>query len=303
MFIISECLHSWLKGYHGKWILLSKIEDNNDFQHTLYTMFRSLSLHTKTLSDLVQISASTVKFYSITGADMNNIINNFLDLIGFNHQTVSHKERLITSFGGFCGILGVYFVSNTLLDAQAAAMMVASMGASAVLLYAVPHSPLAQPWNVMGGHLISALIGVSCARFIPDMLLAAALSVGCAIAAMHYLRCIHPPGGATALSAVIGGPMVHAMGYGYVLQPVLINAIVILGIAIVFNALFNYYRYPALHAKKVIHDDHYPPIAHADLVYALSQIDTLVTVSEEDLLTIYELATGRDKPASGQDQE
>jgi CBS-domain-containing membrane protein len=183
--------------------------------------------------------------------------------------------------------------------------MVASMGASAVLLFAVPHSALAQPWNVLGGHLISALIGVSCAGLVPDMLLAAALSVGCAIVAMHYLRCIHPPGGATALSAVIGGPMIHAMGYGYVLQPVLINAVVILGIAIVFNAMFDYYRYPTQHAKAgkqtIIHDDHYPPIAHGDLVYALSQIDTLVTVSEEDLLTIYELATGRDKPAGDQD--
>lgn len=236
---------------------------------------------------------------------MKTRINNILHLIGFNSQTVSHKERLITSFGGFCGILGVYFVSDALLHAQAAALMVASMGASAVLLFAVPHSALAQPWNVLGGHLISAVIGVSCARFIPDMLLAAALSVGCAIAAMHYLRCIHPPGGATALSAVIGGPMVHAMGYDYFLQPVFINAVVILGIAIVFNAMFDYYRYPALHAKSgkqtIVHDDHYPPIAHADLVYALSQIDTLVTVSEEDLLNIYELATGRDRPTNGQD--
>jgi hypothetical protein len=69
--------------------------------------------------------------------------------------------------------------------------------------------------------------------------------------------------------------------------------------------LFDYYRYPALHAKagakSIQHDDYYPPIAHADLVYALSQIDTLVTVSEEDLLNIYELATGRDKPAGAQD--
>jgi CBS-domain-containing membrane protein len=236
---------------------------------------------------------------------MKTRINNVLDLIGFNSQTVSHKERLITSFGGFCGILGVYFVSDALLHAQAVALMVASMGASAVLLFAVPHSALAQPWNVLGGHLISALIGVSCAGLVPDMLLAAALSVGCAIVAMHYLRCIHPPGGATALSAVIGGPIVHAMGYGFVLQPVLINAIVILGIAIIFNALFDYYRYPARHAKAsaqtIMHDDHYPPIAHADLVYALSQIDTLVTVSEEDLLSIYELATGRDKPEVSQD--
>ena len=150
---------------------------------------------------------------------MNSGFSKFLEQIGFNQQTLSHRERLITSFGGFCGILGVVFVSSILLDATGAAMIIASMGASAVLLFAVPHSALAQPWNVIGGHLISAIIGIVCARFIPEILLAAALSVGFAIAAMHYLRCIHPPGGATALSAVIGGPVVHAMGYGYALQP------------------------------------------------------------------------------------
>ena len=234
---------------------------------------------------------------------MNNRIRKFLDTIGFKQQTVSHRERLITSLGGCCGILGVYFVSAFLLDAQGTALMVASMGASAVLLFAVPHSALAQPWNVVGGHLLSAVVGVSCVYAIPDTLLAAAIAVGCAIAVMHYLRCIHPPGGATALSAVIGGPAVHAMGYGYVLQPVLVNAVVILVIAIVFNALFDYYRYPALHGHSRKHrrvrDDHYPPIAHGDLVYALSQIDTLVTVSEEDLLRIYELATGRAHGSTG----
>lgn len=236
---------------------------------------------------------------------MKDTFSSFLQRIGFHYRTVSHRERLITSFGGFCGILGVVFVSSTLLEAQGAAMIIASMGASAVLLFAVPHSALAQPWNVIGGHLVSAVIGISCARFIPEILLAAALSVGLAIAAMHYLRCIHPPGGATALSAVVGGPAVHAMGYEYMLQPVFMNALVIVAIAIVFNALFDYYRYPALHAKPGKpakgHDEHYPPIAHADLVYALSQIDTLVTVSEEDLLSIYELATGRNKPAGSQE--
>lgn len=233
---------------------------------------------------------------------MNSRLEKFLELIGFNQQTVSHRERLITSFGGFCGILGVVFISAVVLDAKGAAMIVASMGASAVLLFAVPHSALAQPWNVIGGHLISALIGISCARFIPNFMLAAAISVGVAIAAMHYLRCIHPPGGATALSAVIGGPAVHSMGYAYALQPVLINALVIVTIAVVFNALFDYYRYPRLYGraapKDVEHADHYPPIAHADMVYALSQIDTLVTATEEDLLRIYELATGRDRPGN-----
>ena len=233
---------------------------------------------------------------------MNNNLARFLEMAGFNQQTVSHRERLITSFGGFCGILGVVFISAVVLDAKGAAMIIASMGASAVLLFAVPHSALAQPWNVIGGHLVSALIGISCARFVPNVLLAAAISVGVAIFAMHYLRCIHPPGGATALSAVIGGPVVHSMGYAYALQPVLINALVIVTIAVVFNALFDYYRYPALYdksgTKNIEHDDHYPPIAHADLVYALSQIDTLVTASEEDLLRIYELATGRERPGN-----
>jgi CBS-domain-containing membrane protein len=226
----------------------------------------------------------------------------FLDLIGFNRRNISQRERLVTSLGGFLGILGVYFVSDILLDTHGAAMIVASMGASAVLLFAVPHSALAQPWNVAGGHLVSAVIGVSCARYIPDMLLAAALSVGFAILAMHYLRCIHPPGGATALSAVIGGPAVHAIGYGYVVEPILINTAVILAIAIVFNALFDYYRYPAIHGKSAKRpakqDEHYPPITHADLVYALSEIDTIVTISEEDLIKIYELATRKAKSAN-----
>jgi CBS-domain-containing membrane protein len=230
---------------------------------------------------------------------MNTSLNHILDLIGFNKRAVSHKERLITSLGGFCGILAVFVVSASLLDAQGAALIVASMGASAVLLFAVPHSALAQPWNVMGGHLVSAVIGVGCARYIPELMLAAALSVGIAIVAMHYLRCIHPPGGATALSAVVGGSAVHAMGYSYVLQPILINCVVILAVAIVFNALFDYYRYPTMTEKPAAEppgkEDHYPPVAHADLVYALSQIDTIVPISEEDLLHIYKLATGHDK--------
>jgi CBS-domain-containing membrane protein len=233
------------------------------------------------------------------------MMSKFLDLIGFNRRNVSQRERLVTSLGGFFGILGVYFVSDSLLGIHGAAMIVASMGASAVLLFAVPHSALAQPWNVVGGHLISAFIGVSCARYIPGMLLAAALSVGFAILAMHYLRCIHPPGGATALSAVIGGPAVHTLGYAYVLEPILINTLVILCIAIVFNALFDYYRYPAIHGKSrkrnKSHDEHYPPIAHADMVYALSQIDTIVPVSEDDLIKIYELATGREGSANNQE--
>src|SRR5690625_7242859 len=82
--------------------------------------------------------------------------------------------------------------------------MLASMGATAVLLFAVPHGALSQPWAVVGGHVVSAIVGVTCQLLIPNLFWAAALSVGVAVAAMYYLRCIHPPGGATALAAEIG---------------------------------------------------------------------------------------------------
>lgn len=93
----------------------------------------------------------------------------------------------------------------------------------------------------------------------------------------------------------------HEMGFAFVLQPILINVLLIVGIAVAFNALVDYYRYPGTRARlrerASPHDEHYPPIAHADLVYALSQIDTVLTVSEEDLIHIYDLATGRARTA------
>ncbi len=69
------------------------------------------------------------------------------------------------------------------------------MGASAVLLFAAPHVPFSQPWNVFGGHIISAIVGVACWQWIPDYTVAASASVGLAIGAMYFARCIHPPGG------------------------------------------------------------------------------------------------------------
>ena len=177
-------------------------------------------------------------------------------------------------------------------------MIVPSMGATAVLLFAVPHSTLGQIWNVLGGHLLSATVGVLCALMIANQSLAAAASVGLAIGAMYYARCIHPPGGATALAAVIGGESVQSLGFAYLVTPVAINVIVILLVAIAFNALFDWRRYPACLVKsdpevQPVNDD-YAPIEHADLVYALSQIDTIIDVTEEDLLQIYQLATGRE---------
>lgn len=225
-----------------------------------------------------------------------------VQLIGAESRPASHAEKLVSALGAFAGILSVYLASHFFL-ADAAILMVASMGASAVLLFAVPHGALSQPWPLLGGHVVSACVGVACARHVPEALLAAPLAVGLAVGCMYYLRCIHPPGGATALVAVIGGPEVHDLGYHFILTPVLLNVLAILAMALAFNALFHWRLYPAvmqrLRQKQIdTADDSRGSIAHEDFVYALSEIDSFIDVNEQDLLRIYELAT-QDRIDSG----
>jgi CBS domain-containing membrane protein len=219
--------------------------------------------------------------------------------LGIEAGMTSHTERVVSALGGFLVILLIFHISRFFLGAGDLVLIVPSMGASAVLLFAVPHGALSQPWNVLGGHVISAIIGVSCALLLPDPFIAASLAVGLAIGAMYYLRCIHPPGGATALTAVIGGDATHALGYQFVLTPVLLNALVMVLVAVLFNFFFNWRRYPAWLAQR-----HMQPAAttespatgqirHEDLVVALSEIDSFIDVSENDLLRIYEIATGK----------
>ncbi|MCP4187119.1 MAG: hypothetical protein GY763_05890 [Gammaproteobacteria bacterium] len=228
-------------------------------------------------------------------ASGKNILLNYL---GIDSITVSHLEKIISAVGSFIGIFFVYFITQQIVGSETAIYIVPSMGATAVLVFAVPHSALGQPWNVLGGHLLSAAVGVICAQYIAGDALAAAASVGLAIAVMYYARCIHPPGGATALAAVIGGQQIHDLGFAYLLFPVAINVLIILFLAYAFNTFFSWRRYPAYLNNKSNRstqpDDDYAPIEHADLVYALTQIDTFIDITEKDLLRIYQLATGRE---------
>lgn len=218
------------------------------------------------------------------------------ELLGIELSPVSHRERLLSALGGFVGLLAVYALSRALPGLAGAPILLLSIGSSAVLLFAVPHGPLSQPWPVLGGHLASALIGVACARFVAEPMLAASLAVGLAIGAMHYLRCIHPPAGATALAAVLGGEPVRALGFGFIVAPVLQNVIIILLVAVAFNALFPWRRYPVFLARRSVVPEPaagYDAISHEDFVFALTQMDSFIDISEEDLLRIYDLAIGR----------
>jgi CBS domain-containing membrane protein len=208
--------------------------------------------------------------------------------------SVSEREHWISACGGLLGIMAVLWVGHFRLGGHGGLLAVASMGAASVLLFAVPHGALSQPWPLVGGNVVSAVIGVTCARWlVAEPMLAAALAVALSIAAMYILRCLHPPGGATALYAVLGGDTVHALGYGYVLSPVLLDVVVLLSVAVAFNYPFAWRRYPQSwhrRSQPVAATAEEGMIPHSNLVYALSQIDTFVDVSEEDLQRIYTLA-------------
>jgi CBS-domain-containing membrane protein len=214
-----------------------------------------------------------------------------VSLLGIESSPVSHKERALSAIGGLVAILLVALISHfTLADSSAHFLIVASMGASAVLLFAVPHGALSQPWPVFGGHLVSALAGVVIGMAIPNDYVAAPLAVGLAIGAMHYARCIHPPGGATALTAVIGGPGVQALGFGYVLNPVLANVVVMLAVALVFNYPFAWRRYPVALARYKRGAAPATDLTHADIAYAMQRMGSFIDITEEDLTRIYALA-------------
>ncbi|MGE0081579.1 MAG: HPP family protein [Thiohalomonadaceae bacterium] len=222
---------------------------------------------------------------------MHLLLERLLGWLGAERIAVSHGERIISAVGGFVALMGVLAISRGMLDAQGAVAMVASMGATAVLIFAVPHGTLSQPWSVLGGHGVSALIGVACAMGIDDALVAAPLAAGLAIAAMHYLRCMHPPGGATALTAVLGGEAVQSLGFQFVLTPVLLNAVVLLAYGVAFNAPFPWRRYPAWLAPRPKAEPREPEgLATADLEWALRQMDSYIDVSEDDLKRLFSLA-------------
>lgn len=155
-------------------------------------------------------------------------------------------EIFWSAVGSFLGILTIYALGHLHeLRLEDSLFLVGSFGASAVLIYGVPTSPYAQPRNLIGGHVLSALVGVTFALLLQEnLVIAAALSVSLAIMIMHVTRTIHPPGGATALIAVIGGENVHALGYWFVLTPIALGAGLMLVIAVLVNNLSPHRRYP-----------------------------------------------------------
>jgi CBS-domain-containing membrane protein len=158
---------------------------------------------------------------------------------------VALTEIVWSWIGAFLGIASVAYIHYNLIETTDLLMVIGSFGASAVLIYGAIKSPLAQPRNLIGGHVLSAIIGVVSYQLFHDYIwLAASLAVATSIAVMHATKTLHPPGGATGLIAVIGSEKVHGLGYLYVLMPVGLGAAIMLVIALLVNNLSKNRRYP-----------------------------------------------------------
>src|ERR1044072_2033630 len=165
--------------------------------------------------------------------------------VAYQETLVDIKEHFWTFIGSFAGIALIGLLNSKLLEADDNIFLIGSFGASSVLIYGIINSPLAQPRNLIGGHVICALAGVTCHKLVPDLLwLSAARSVAWAIVLMQVTKTLHPPGGATALIANIGSPKIQALGYFYVISPVLSGVLILFLVALVFNNVTRHRKYP-----------------------------------------------------------
>lgn len=165
--------------------------------------------------------------------------------IVYQETLVDFREHLWTFIGSFSGIGLIGLLSSRYFTASDNLFLIGSFGASSVLIYGAINSPLAQPRNLIGGHLICALVGVTIHKLVPgEVWLTAALSVSLSIVAMQMTKTLHPPGGATALIANIGSAKIQALGYWYVLSPVLSGVIILLMVAVICNNATSHRKYP-----------------------------------------------------------
>ncbi len=169
------------------------------------------------------------------------------DWLGFHKQSAM-GDRWTSALGAFLSVLLVFMASGWAIGQQNL-VVVTSMGSSAVLLFSAPDSPLSQPWPLIGGHFIAATVGVGCTIVLGADLLSAGMAVGITVLFMQWTRSMHPPAGATALAAVIGGDAVTSLGWMFVLKPVLLNTFLLLASALIINWPRKNHKYPSRSGK------------------------------------------------------
>ncbi|WP_304896823.1 HPP family protein [Methylicorpusculum sp.] len=223
-------------------------------------------------------------------------VKQWFHFVTIDPVNLSIKGKLLSIIACFGTILLVSWVTRYFSPSSVSPIIVASMGASAVILFIIPNSPLAQPWPLVGGQLVSALAGMCSAQIIPDTVLASACAVAGSVLLMLLLRCLHPPGAATALTPVMAGDSITSLGYGFVLMPVGLNVVIMLILAIAFNRWLLGHSYPVhsqhLISKKVrlnpiVVEQQRTGFSEQDMEQALENMDAFMDVTAADLSKLF----------------
>jgi len=240
------------------------------------------SAHLGTIAGLFSYILRVMESNSGAGSRLHQWLRAFIPAaVGVNST-----ERLRAMAGAAVGIFATAVLSRFLAGPHPSmAWLVAPLGASAVLVFAVPASPLAQPWSVIGGNTLSAIVGVACARWIGDPAFAGAVAVSVAIGTMFVMRCLHPPGGAMALFAVLA----HASTFDFALFPALTNSLLLVIAGIAYNTATGR-RYPHVQVMERAQSEHKAArFNREDLDAVLARYNQVLDVSRDDLEDILQL--------------
>ena len=219
----------------------------------------------------------------------------FAKIIPTDPVNVPLKNKIFSVFACAFAIFCIATISHAAQLGPAYPIILASIGASIVILLIIPSSPLAQPWPLIGGQLMSAFIGVFCANNINDIALAASCTVSLSVLSMLVFRCLHPPATATSLTPLVAGAALTPIGYGFVLMPVAINVAIILVIAIIINRYILHLPYPqAFSSPKSVHQKKLKPLdisafTEAELNEALAEQDTFYDISPSNIMQLLNL--------------
>lgn len=192
------------------------------------------------------------------------------------------RDRVVSGIGGMIAIAAIALLCHRFMPLPPGVpYLAAPLGASAVLVFALPASPLSQPWPVIGGNVVAALIGTLCARLIPVPEVAAGVAIGASIIGMSLLRCLHAPGGGTALVTSLAPPAVAASGYAFALAPIAVNSVLMVCAAFLFHRVSRH-SYPHRPSAKLaavtpsgLHRD--------DIARALAEMGDVFDIGHEDL--------------------
>ena len=219
----------------------------------------------------------------------------FLKYFKIDPVNLSIKAKIMSLLACFCSIFFIALITRIVSPWPDNPMIIASMGASAIILFFIPGSPLAQPWPFVGGQLISAVVGMACALNIADISTAAATAVGASILLMLILRCLHPPGAATSLAPIMAGSSISSLGYSFVIVPVGINVLIMLVLAIIINRWVMDRPYPSpLPVKKqkrqrhrITEPSHQIGFTEQDLNSALKESDVFIDMTHAELSHLF----------------